>query len=262
MALTDKLTAIGDAVRSQTGITEPMTLDEMAVAITNFEGGKEYNWGRGLQYDETNNVVRVNAGSTIGFNQSGRMDVYQGNLFITGSTHRVVNADVGPVAMNIEVVGINVPFDDTNWFANLTTNDVIDIKFSTADMGMGGAKTPNSIVQSAVGMDGITYAYLLDLSGVIGPNMAAGTGFNKIEVGYNEGSITFLIRRDISIALGDIIHIDFGKQETEKSFAHYYIRRPRQFVIEGQRIMINEDYINELIDNKIDAIPVAEEVSV
>ena len=40
MALIDKLTAIGDAVRSQTGTTEPMTLDEMAVAITNIEGEK------------------------------------------------------------------------------------------------------------------------------------------------------------------------------------------------------------------------------
>lgn len=40
MALIDKLVAIGDAVRNQTRTTEPMTLDEMAVAITNIEGEK------------------------------------------------------------------------------------------------------------------------------------------------------------------------------------------------------------------------------
>ena len=35
MALTDKLTAIADAIRSKTGTTEPMTLDEMVTEILN-----------------------------------------------------------------------------------------------------------------------------------------------------------------------------------------------------------------------------------
>lgn len=39
MALIDKLTAIGDAVREKNGSTELMTLDEMATAISNLESG-------------------------------------------------------------------------------------------------------------------------------------------------------------------------------------------------------------------------------
>lgn len=39
MALTDKLTAIADAIRSKTGSTEPMTLDEMVTAIANITTG-------------------------------------------------------------------------------------------------------------------------------------------------------------------------------------------------------------------------------
>ena len=39
MPLTDKLTAIADAIRSKTGSTEPMTLDEMATAIANITTG-------------------------------------------------------------------------------------------------------------------------------------------------------------------------------------------------------------------------------
>ena len=35
MALTDKLTAIANAIRAKTGTTDPMTLDEMANAIAN-----------------------------------------------------------------------------------------------------------------------------------------------------------------------------------------------------------------------------------
>lgn len=39
MALIDKLRAIADAIRSKTGTTEPMTLDEMATAILNITTG-------------------------------------------------------------------------------------------------------------------------------------------------------------------------------------------------------------------------------
>lgn len=39
MALTDKLTAIGDAIRGKTGGTEPLTLDQMATEIANIQGG-------------------------------------------------------------------------------------------------------------------------------------------------------------------------------------------------------------------------------
>jgi hypothetical protein len=39
MLLTDKLTAIGDAVRAKTGTEDPMTLDEMATAIEGITTG-------------------------------------------------------------------------------------------------------------------------------------------------------------------------------------------------------------------------------
>ena len=39
MALTNKLIAIADAIRSKTGTTEPMTLDEMVTAIANITTG-------------------------------------------------------------------------------------------------------------------------------------------------------------------------------------------------------------------------------
>ena len=39
MALTDKLTAIANAIRAKTGGTNTMTLDEMATAITNISVG-------------------------------------------------------------------------------------------------------------------------------------------------------------------------------------------------------------------------------
>ena len=39
MALTNKLTAIADAIREKTGTTEPLTLDAMATAISGITTG-------------------------------------------------------------------------------------------------------------------------------------------------------------------------------------------------------------------------------
>ena len=47
MALTDKLSAIADAIRGKTGKTEEMTLDQMATEIAGITGGG----GDGLPYD-------------------------------------------------------------------------------------------------------------------------------------------------------------------------------------------------------------------
>ena len=74
MALTDKLTAIADAVRAKTGGTELLTLDEIAAAISGISGGVT-----GLAYDmgefvldadinrPNNYAINHNLGDTPGF---------------------------------------------------------------------------------------------------------------------------------------------------------------------------------------------------
>ena len=44
MALTNKLTAIGDAIREKTGSTELLTLDQMATEIANISSGGGGSW--------------------------------------------------------------------------------------------------------------------------------------------------------------------------------------------------------------------------
>lgn len=39
MSLHDKMTALADAIRSRTGITDPLTLDQMAQAVAAISGG-------------------------------------------------------------------------------------------------------------------------------------------------------------------------------------------------------------------------------
>jgi hypothetical protein len=60
MALTDKLTAIANAIRDKTGGTEPLTLDAMTEAIAGFgQGG-----GGGLAYDMGEFIFSADANSS------------------------------------------------------------------------------------------------------------------------------------------------------------------------------------------------------
>ncbi len=65
MALTDKLTAIGDAIRGKTGSTDLLTLDGMAAAIAGIETGG--GGGDGLVYDMGEFVLDADtvSGNTI-----------------------------------------------------------------------------------------------------------------------------------------------------------------------------------------------------
>ena len=61
MALIDKLTAIGDAIRGKTGGTALLTLDDMAAAIAGIPSG---GGGGGLAYDMGEFVPEAD---TLGF---------------------------------------------------------------------------------------------------------------------------------------------------------------------------------------------------
>lgn len=64
MALTDKLTAIADAVRAKTGGAELLTLDEIAAAIASIDAGGGGGGASGIVLvDET--VTMANNGSTV-----------------------------------------------------------------------------------------------------------------------------------------------------------------------------------------------------
>ena len=59
MALTDKLTAIADAVRAKTGGTELMTLDQMAAAISEISGGNVLIIGNESLHDSSTDTADI-----------------------------------------------------------------------------------------------------------------------------------------------------------------------------------------------------------
>lgn len=77
MALTDKLVAIGDAIRSKTGSTEAMTLDAMATAITNLSSGG--GGGGTLSYAQLNRTAYT--GSTRTFDLTEYLAASSGTVY-------------------------------------------------------------------------------------------------------------------------------------------------------------------------------------
>lgn len=64
MALTDKLRAIGDAIRGKTGKTEEMTLDQMAVEIDGIQTGGDGDSALELVYETEFSISETNTTST------------------------------------------------------------------------------------------------------------------------------------------------------------------------------------------------------
>ena len=78
MALTDKLTAIGNSVRSKTGDTNLLTLDEMATAIENIS-----NSGTPIEISTDIEMETVLSSENVG-------KVYK----FTGTTGTYINGDL------------------------------------------------------------------------------------------------------------------------------------------------------------------------
>ena len=63
MALTNKLTAIADAIRTKTGKTDSMTLEQMATEISNISVGTGEGGSSGettMSFDSATGVLTIN----------------------------------------------------------------------------------------------------------------------------------------------------------------------------------------------------------
>ena len=84
MALTDKLTAIGDAIRAKTGGTEALTLDGMVTAISGISTGGGTTGGGDLPAE----ALVITGDCTHRFNYDGW------NWFINNFGNKVTTVDI------------------------------------------------------------------------------------------------------------------------------------------------------------------------
>lgn len=98
MALTDKLTAIADAIRARTGKSAELSLDDMVTEIENLsstgnfvEGNFSYD--RGFTYESSPNYVKRQGDAVI-------LSLTLGGLSITGSNIKIATLYDGVVTSN------------------------------------------------------------------------------------------------------------------------------------------------------------------
>lgn len=311
MAIIDELNNLGDAVRERSGLTEKMTMSQMAdvvrnipqpdlspyatieyvdesianidipeVDLSNYSTTEEmnqaisaskYRIAQGLFYDMNNNAIGVSVNSTgrLVFN-NGRLDINQNNLFAINNNIDVINNQIEGY---IPVEGANtisaVPSVMTNealdqWINKMISGTrQINFLFQGNGMGFGTTLAPNTLFDYSM-PNGKTYSFAMDFTNGFGPNMISSTGITGFYLCYN-GNYTFdIILISNGKSLPAITAMRITEVNTNPSFAHFWPDNGfRRYNNNGMMFVgLNDSYINNLIDNKLSGIAMAEEVEV
>ena len=229
----------------------------------------KYKIGQGLFHNLDNNVIGVRTRGAIVID-NGYVALNTNNLFTKDNSYFVISGSINVVPSG-EMVVFNRPpkqtVEDTEtWLANVTANATpIFLGITAGGYGLGGTIKP-VIEQGTTAINGETYDYVINMSGILGPNIQASTGMTEVYVCYRGGNFTVIIVRDTSISLGAITYLDFGIRDINYSLAHHWIGNRNQFRTYNNNgtlyLELNENYINNMIDNKLSGIAMAEEVSV
>ena len=235
-----------------------LTEEETLEVNPEWINGKLPRYGRGLAYDGA--VVRMNSDGTIGYDANNRAVVNQNNIFVKGGVNWVLSQNIDPFPLNSDFNLIEFEANLDDWFANLQNENIVRIRLRTAEMGFGGGT--KATIERGIEVRGVLYDYYINLIGTLSPALMEQLGINGLAVGYNSGFVSFIIRRNPAVELDDIVMVELGDEFSVSSLAHYWIGRNRQWKVNGDNLEISEDYINELIDIKLDEIPNAEGVEV
>lgn len=123
MALTDKLTAIGDAIRAKTGDTAMLTLDEMPTAIA---GISSIDWGYQLEAYSGSYTPITNS---IGIEMNNVPSDYIDRVFIILIWATEQSSNVGVNRVIVEPAGID-NFSANSW--GNSTNGLDDTIYSSS----------------------------------------------------------------------------------------------------------------------------------
>jgi hypothetical protein len=231
-----------------------------------------YKIGDGL-YHADNNEIGVMIDGTMGINDIGEIGVNENNLFAINNMFMPVDTMLDHFSTgNTRIVfGVGSQFgpEDTNAFiADMANNEVaLLMNIRTNTDGWGSTIVPE-VMENATAVNGETFDYIFNMTDFMGPNTRENLGIIGVYVCYKveDNLFRIIIDRNKADSFGELEYVGFGLYESERTLAHYFIGRERQFRTfndDGRMILeINEDYINDLIDEKLSGIAMAEEVSV
>lgn len=158
MALTDKLTAIGDAIRAKTGGNEKLTLDAMPTEIASIQGGAAESVIESLDITSngtytapdgvdgyspiTVNVPQDGSPPESAFVFTGRCDYKFANggwdWFVEQYGNKIITKDINDASYmfnksNLQIIPFNINFN-TNLSYNSTTSMFADSKIKTVPL--------------------------------------------------------------------------------------------------------------------------------
>lgn len=142
MALTDKLTAIADAIRSKGGTTDQLTLTGMVDAINAIQTG---SGGTGLDYDMGEFVLE--ADTTGWMNISHNLGEKPGFILVWTDDYVGVTNPDGTYATALGFVWFNQIMGLENWFTSSVHGEGTTVNFTQSKGGTGmGVTKPTSYV--------------------------------------------------------------------------------------------------------------------
>lgn len=262
--------AIANIDIPEVDLSEYSTTTQMNEAIA----ASKYRIGQGLAYNQNNNMLQVavvNSGRLVLNN--GALDVNQNFLFNRQNQTMIINNEFdGGFAIT---EGVNsypdiFPMMDSstlsNWVTNIQNNPrPININLRMGEQaGFSNSAIP-VISNFTPAPNGTAYPVLFDMSAILGPNIQSGTGITQIFLGFTYDTNMFdLIIVSNGTAIPPITILQMSEVNSNPSCAHFWPDNAfRRYNSNGlQTLGLNDDYINNLIDNKFSSIGVAEEVEV
>lgn len=260
----EEIAALIDISGIDVDLSAYSTTEEMNEAIS----ASRYNVGQGLFYDKNRNMIGINmnnAGRLVLNN--GILDVNQSNLFNNVNQMNVLQQQLSfTIGEGVNTIPDLVPIlqgEELNNWVNIMINQPrqinIVLRFGE-NAGFGNTITPNTLVDYTL-PNGITYSFVMDFTNMLGPNIQSSIGITGLFVGFN-GTTFDLVMVSNGTNVPPVSMVQMAQINSNPSLAHFWIGNGNHFRRYGANglnvIELNEDYINQLIDNKFDGIAKAE----
>lgn len=229
------------------------------------ESGPSYNFGEGLGYNADENFVFIRGNDTISF-PDGVLAVNQDALFTTGGFSCVAESFWDELkSITGEVWSVNVTKmmspEDVRFFFENARNKFVVAEVVLENGWFNANGIPGYFTNIAAD-DGVIYEIVLGMRNCVAPYMTEQYGVLDIQIGYKDGEVYFIVVTLPGVVINGVRAVRVGESNIRRSLAHNYIGSYDHFRVENDQLFLNENYINNMIDNRINNIPRAEEVSV
>lgn len=213
--------------------------------------------------------IGVNTGYGLHI-EDGMVSVNENELFSNDNSAYPAQGEIGG---SLDISPIQWGLNTEDWAGDWVSHAVEDmprlhLRFEVERdgeyFGFAGNTHPEPI-QNGTTANGSQFDWVWDMTHALGEDTNAEIGIEKIEMGYSANDNQFFI----VVSLGDtskgynLMYVRFGVRDKNPTLAHYCMgdwSKWETYEKDGMMYAnVNEEWINQLIDNRLSSIGVAEE---